>query len=93
MPNRQMTCWSKQTRRRPCPGTSPLWPALIISTLVLAIFNPVLSPVAMAEEERPGAPDTMISAQQMEDSINRALAGNQAELTELEEQLKQLETL
>ncbi len=93
MPNREKTCWSKQTRRRPCPGTSPLWPALLISTLVLAIFNPVLSPVAMAEEERPGAPDTMISAQQMEDSINRALAGNQAELTELEEQLKQLDTL
>ena len=93
MPYNKTTCRPKQNRRRLLPGISVLWAVFILSALVFAMHLPGLSPVAMAEEEAPDLPEALISAQQMGDSVNRALAGNQAELTELEGQLKQLDTL
>ncbi len=92
MPNRKTTCSSKQTRRRQIPGTSPLWAVLLLFTLVLAITITALGSLAMAQEEKPGAPEALISAQQLKDAVNRALSGNQAELADLEAQLKQLNT-
>jgi small-conductance mechanosensitive channel len=75
-----------------CPGTRALLAAVIVFGLVIAMLIPGLTPPVRAEEQEPEGADVLISAQEMKDSINRALAGNQAELTDLEAQLKQLDT-
>ncbi len=71
---------------------SPLTASVLIGLLFfLAMFTP--APTVLAEEENTDEIDILISAQQLEDSVNMALAGNQAELNDLEAQLRQLQTL
>ena len=76
-----------------CPGGRAVIAALIVLGLLTAMLMPGLPPSVRAEEDEPDTADVLISAQQLGDSVNMALAGNQAELNELEAQLRQLETL
>ncbi|MDJ0874917.1 MAG: mechanosensitive ion channel, partial [Desulfobacterales bacterium] len=88
-----MTCIPPVKCRKFPTGNRAFFTIILLSALVCAIFIPGLSPLAMAEEEEPGAPEALVSAQQLEDSVNRALAGNQAELVDLEARLQQLDSL
>ncbi len=83
----------KQKNRLRGATAGPFGAVAVLLALALALLMPGLPAVAMAEEEAPEQPEALISAQQMDDSVNRALAGNQAELADLEGQLKQLDTL
>ena len=79
-----------RTRR---PGYRAFFAVILLSVLMCAVFIPGQPPLARAEEEEPEAADVLISAQQIEDSVNRALVGNQAELADLEAQLSELDSL
>ena len=68
----------------------------IVTALVALLFCLVMSgqpPMVQAEEENTDEIDALISAEQMQNSVNRALVNNKAELEDLEAQLRQLETL
>ena len=76
--------------RSASPGLS-LAATCVVLMLCLAICG--LSAVARAEEENTDDLDILLSAQQLEDTIKRGLADNQAELKNLESQLQQLDTI
>ncbi len=88
-----MTCIPPVKCRKFPTGNRAFFTIILLSALVCAIFIPGLSPLAMAEEEEPGAPEALVSAQQLKESVNRALAGNQSELTDLETKLRELDSL
>ena len=87
------TCMPEDKGRTHAPGNRSLFAIILLSALICAMFIPGQPPLARAEEEEIETADALISAEQIEDSVNRALAGNQAELTELEGQLQQLDML
>ncbi len=89
----EMICMPEDECRTRRPGYRAFFAVILLSVLMCAVFIPGQPPLARAEEEEPEAADVLISAQQIEDSVNRALVGNQAELADLEAQLSELDSL
>ncbi len=67
--------------------------AAALATLLLYLAMSGMAPVSRAGQGNTGERDVLISAQQLENAVDHAQAGNQAELTDLETQLQQLNTL